>query len=256
MRHRAARRKGRPVAGLVLSTTALAAALLVPAAPAQALRQSTQPATTAPAYVRPWAATWSWTLYPGSSGAAVKAAQLRLSALGYWNGTADGRYGPLTTQAVLAVQKTVGLRRTGVLDAATRRILVEGVRPQARSTVGTTFEVDLRRQLLFVVVNGRTRWAFNTSTGNGQVYYLYGRRYVAATPRGRFQFVRQVNGADNGPLGGLWRPKYFYQGYAVHGAVSVPAYPASHGCVRLSDGAINYLWAAGLAPLGHPIWVY
>ena len=256
MRHRAAPRSSRPIAGLVLFIAVLATTLLAPTASAQALGQGVQPATSALAYVRPWAPTWSWTLYPGSSGAAVKAAQLRLSALGYWVGTADGRYGPLTTQAVLAVQKTVGLRRTGVLDATTRRILTEGIRPRARTTVGSTFEVDLHRQLLFVVVNGRTRWAFNTSTGNGQVYYLYGRRYIAATPRGHFRFVRQVNRADYGPLGALWRPKYFYQGYAVHGAASVPAYPASHGCVRLSDPAMNYLWAYGLAPLGHPVWIY
>ena len=31
----------------------------------------------------------------------------------------------------------------------------------------------------------------------------------------------------------MYRPNYFYGGYAVHGMTSVPAYPASHGCVRM-----------------------
>jgi N-acetylmuramoyl-L-alanine amidase len=31
----------------------------------------------------------------------------------------------------------------------------------------------------------------------------------------------------------MYRPNYFYGGYAVPGMTSVPAYPASHGCVRM-----------------------
>jgi lipoprotein-anchoring transpeptidase ErfK/SrfK len=29
----------------------------------------------------------------------------------------------------------------------------------------------------------------------------------------------------------MWRPNYFYGGYALHGSTSVPTYAASHGCV-------------------------
>jgi N-acetylmuramoyl-L-alanine amidase len=31
----------------------------------------------------------------------------------------------------------------------------------------------------------------------------------------------------------LWYPMYFKGGFAIHGYPSVPAYPASHGCVRI-----------------------
>ena len=31
----------------------------------------------------------------------------------------------------------------------------------------------------------------------------------------------------------LWYPLYFKGGFAIHGYPSVPAYPASHGCVRI-----------------------
>ena len=33
-------------------------------------------------------------------------------------------------------------------------------------------------------------------------------------------------------LGTLWRPRFFYEGYAIHGDSSVPPTPVSHGCAR------------------------
>jgi lipoprotein-anchoring transpeptidase ErfK/SrfK len=58
-------------------------------------------------------------------------------------------------------------------------------------------------------------------------------------------------------LGSLWRPKYFTNdGVAFHGAASVPPYPVSHGCVRMTNAAINYVWANNLIPLGTSVWVY
>jgi lipoprotein-anchoring transpeptidase ErfK/SrfK len=72
-----------------------------------------------------------------------------------------------------------------------------------------------------------------------------------------FTLIRQVNGPDHGPLGTLWRPKYFtWQGHAIHGYTSVPPYPASHGCVRVSNTAMNWLWDSNTLPLGTTVWVY
>ena len=79
---------------------------------------------------------------------------------------------------------------------------------------------------------------------------------ATGTPTGIFHIFRQVDGASNGPLGQLWRPKFFTGGYAIHGAASVPSYPASHGCARLSNEAINWIWANNLAPIGTEVWVY
>ena len=33
-------------------------------------------------------------------------------------------------------------------------------------------------------------------------------------------------------------------------------YPASHGCVRMSNPAINFIWAANILPFGTAVWVY
>jgi lipoprotein-anchoring transpeptidase ErfK/SrfK len=33
----------------------------------------------------------------------------------------------------------------------------------------------------------------------------------------------------------------------------VPAYAASHGCVRMTNQEIDFLWSSGLAELGTPV---
>lgn len=257
MRQPAPPRRRRLGIHLLLSASVVATtAVALPAVPAAAVSQAVRPAAAIRTVHRPWTPPWAFTLLPGSSGPAVRAAQLRLAALGYWVGTSNGTYGPQTTQAVLALQKTVGLARTGVLDPAVRRVLTVGTRPQARTTTGTTLEIDLRRQVLLVVVDGRTRWVFNTSTGSGQIYYQDGSRRIATTPRGHFAITRQINGRRVSKLGVLWRPKYFYGGYAMHGSRYIPGYPASHGCARLSTPAINWLWASGAAPVHRRLWIY
>lgn len=252
--HSTTPRLRRRVSLLVASTVLATAAGLVPATSATAAGSPT-PATVRAA-ATPWAATWTTTLRSGVKGSAVREAQLRLKALGYWVGPTDGQFGSQTQQAVLAMQKTAGSPRTGVIGRVERNILTAGIRPQARTTTGSTLEIDLRRQLLLVVVNGRTRWAFNTSTGSGLYYYQDGVRHRATTPRGHFSVTRQIDGPRVSPLGLLYRPKYFVGGYAVHGSSSIPGYPASHGCARVSNSAINYLWASGLMPVGRRLWVY
>ena len=192
----------------------------------------------------------------GDKGAEVKALQERLTALGYWNGKADGNFGSLTRQAIFALQKAAGLTRDGVVGPKTRRALKSGVRPKATSSTGHVVEINLRRQLLLLVDHGEVRTILNTSTGSNQYYEYEGERYLAVTPRGRFRASRQIDGWRNGPLGPLWRPKYFNGGIAVHGAYSVPPYPASHGCARVSIPAMNWIWASNKLPLKTRVWVY
>jgi lipoprotein-anchoring transpeptidase ErfK/SrfK len=67
---------------------------------------------------------------------------------------------------------------------------------------------------------------------------------------------RAVNGNDKGPLGVLYRPRYFNGGIAVHGYTSVPSYPASHGCVRVSNAAMDWIWANQIMAIGSPVWVH
>lgn len=182
----------------------------------------------------------------GAHGDEVLALQRRLISLGFWLGTADGTYGGSTMHAVTAFQKSVGLARDGVAGPATLRALATASRPAARSRSGAVIEVDLRRQLLLVVRDGRVVWVLDSSTG----------AVPGSTPTGHFTVLRQVDGYDPGPLGVLYRPRYFVGGVAVHGYPSVPGYPASHGCVRVTNAAMDWIWANRIMPIGEPVWVY
>jgi peptidoglycan hydrolase-like protein with peptidoglycan-binding domain len=195
-------------------------------------------------------------LAPGDKGPQVVALQKRLIELGFWVSATDGSYGETTQQAVMALQKASGLARDGVDGPLTMKVLAKGVAVQPRSTTGHWLEVDKTRQLLLIVTNGKVTSVLNTSTGSGQAYQQGGQTYLATTPSGQFAIFRQVDGDDPGPLGDLWRPKYFNGGIAVHGAAAIPGYPASHGCARLSDAAIDWIWSTNQAPIGTKVWVY
>jgi N-acetylmuramoyl-L-alanine amidase len=195
------------------------------------------------------------TLRIGSRGAAVLAAQQRLTALGYWLGRPDGIYGPETAHAVTALQKVAGLSRDGILGPMTAKALAAGTKPRARSSLGDVIEVYLARQVLLVVHHGHVRLIFDTSTGSGAYYTSGGRLKHAVTPKGTFKVYYVVNGWDPGPLGRLYRPRYFNGGIAVHGYPSVPPWPASHGCVRVTLRAMDYIWSTKLLPIGRTVLV-
>ena len=79
---------------------------------------------------------------------------------------------------------------------------------------------------------------------------------MAVTPVGQFSIYSEVDGTVVDSLGELWRPKYFDAGFALHGDSYVPPFPVSHGCVRVSNEAIDWIWANNLAPVGTPVWVF
>ena len=213
--------------------------------------------TTAPTTTTTAPAAADGTLEQGEHGDEITALQQRLDELGFWLGTPDGTYGQLTRQAVLAFQKAQGLGRDGVAGPATLAALPTASRPTPREPGGSHIEIDLGRQILLVVQDGQTRWVLNTSTGSGEAYASpAGGTAVATTPTGSFTVEREIDGLRDGPLGTLYRPKYFHGGIAVHGAGQIPAHPASHGCARVTNAAMDLLWSSGVAALGTPVLVY
>ena len=200
-----------------------------------------RPTTTTTAVVYP-----PGTLGPGATGSEVAVLQERLVALGYWLGAVDGVYGASTVHAVTAFQKSAGLGRDGVAGPGTLQRLASSTRLSPRSAAGRVIEVDLARQIVLVVLDGRVEWVMDASTGSEP----------GTTPTGQFQVYYEVDGYDRGPLGVLYRPKYFIRGVAVHGYPNVPPWPASHGCVRVTNPVMDWLWASGVMALGTPVWVY
>ncbi|KNX37037.1 L,D-transpeptidase family protein [Luteipulveratus halotolerans] len=203
-------------------------------------------------------------LKTGSSGPDVRAVQQRLTDLGYWGGAPDGSFGGGTRQSVLALQKAAGISRTGKVDAATRRALDRGVVPRSRTGASKAIEIDLDRQILLAVEGGRVKAVINASSGNGETFVVKNKetgketKYRAHTPRGSYSVYAEDDKLHESTLelGSMWRPKYFDGAIAVHGSGSVPAYPASHGCVRVSNSAMNWLWDSWGLPIGTPVKVY
>jgi PKD repeat protein len=163
----------------------------------------------------------------GASGPSVRALERRLAELHYALRNTDGSYGTDTYEAVLAFQKVNGLPRTGRVEPwLWRRLAAAGV-PRA-ALGGDYIEVDKTRQVLFDVRGGVVTKVVHISTGA-----------TGNTPLGTWSVYRKVGGWD----WVLWYPLYFKGGFAIHGYPSVPAYPASHGCVRIPMWIASSLFA-------------
>jgi lipoprotein-anchoring transpeptidase ErfK/SrfK len=158
--------------------------------------------------------------------------------------TEDGRFGAQTASALLAFQKHEGLTRDQLAGPAVKTAL------EAPSGAGPIpglpiprIEVDLDRQIAFVVLGEGDVTILNASTGSGEIYPTpFGDAALAYTPTGSFVIERRIDGVRHAPLGELYRPLYFFQGWAVHGSSHVPAFPASHGCVRVSFADMDWLF--------------
>lgn len=183
------------------------------------------------------------TLVQGVSGPDVLALEKRLTSLHYDVGRVDSLFTYDTRHAVTAFQKVEGLARTGKWTAAERaRVLhPHGIRMRYRDG-RLTAEVDITRQVLVLGRYGVIQKIVDVSTGSEKVYYQDGVRNIAHTPRGVFRVYHKIDGIRISKLGELYRPSYFYKGWAIHGNGSVPSYPASHGCVRITNAMADRLF--------------
>ncbi|MEU4325138.1 L,D-transpeptidase family protein [Nonomuraea dietziae] len=199
----------------------------------------------------------------GSKGSAVKWLQQRLKDLRYLPGRVDGRYGGSTLAAVWAFQKvngikpssTVGKRTWAALESPkSPKILVPGGKP-------TRAEVNLAKQVMVLYLDGQVKLITHISSGSGvpycetAVWQGKSQRFCgsATTPTGDFKTTWRASGWHRSYLGQLYNPIFFNGGIAFHGALSVPLYPASHGCVRLPMNVAGVL--PGLLGKGVPVHV-
>ena len=191
----------------------------------------------------------------GNSGGDVASLERRLAAVKADVGRIDGRFDSDLFHAVLTFQKSQGLARTGVYDRATSARLAAPQPVRLRHpAAGRAIEVNLRQQVLYVSEGGVLRRMVDISSGNNEKYVSQGKTYTAFTPTGSFRIERKIDGVRVSHLGELYRPGYFYRGWAVHGSNSVPNYPASHGCLRVTNSVQDRLFP--LLTVGTPVHVY
>jgi N-acetylmuramoyl-L-alanine amidase len=194
-------------------------------------------------------------LSQGMSGPDVLVLQQRLAALHYDTGAVNGTYSFDTFHAVTAFEKVQGLPRDGVVTAAVRTALAKPkvIKPRFQDA-GRSFEVDKTRQVVVMAFNGQVQRILDSSTGFGGNYVYAGVTYQALTPEGTFHIQRKINAWRTSHLGTLYRPAYFFEGWAIHGEGLVPNHPASHGCVRITVPAMDRLY--DLLTIGTPVHIY
>lgn len=187
--------------------------------------------------------------------AKVKEAEELLSNLGYWITKVDGSSDDSTRQGIIAFQKVNGFPRTGVLNDRVLKALRIATRPEAKHGGGAHVEIDISRQVIFLVdETGQVTKVLSTSTGNGERYFSEGKWQTASTPRGTFKIQRQIKGVRKAPLGTIYYPSYFNGGIAIHGSNSIPVKAASHGCARIPRFADKDF--ANMVKVGMPVYVY
>lgn len=196
------------------------------------------------------------TIRSGMTGSDVYKVEQRLRALHYDPGTVDSYFNYDSVHATMAFQKVNRLPVTGAVDRTTYAKLWSPVVPRLRyARTGNWVEADLTRQVLYYVKSGAIWRILDISSGSGETFYVDGETHQAITPTGSFTIFHRIDGMRVSRLGELWRPAYFAQGgYAIHGSGFVPAWPDSHGCIRITNPAMNRLFP--MLTIGLPVYVY
>ncbi|MDP4506349.1 L,D-transpeptidase family protein [Nonomuraea turcica] len=237
----------------------LASSAVTPAVPVAAGAQSVPaaaPATSAVTAPRK-------TLKLGAKGKDVTWLQNRLVELGYRPGKADGRYGGTTLAAVWAFQKVNGIKPTSTIAKRTWEALETPKAPKVLVKNGepTRAEVNLTKQIMVLYIGGEAKLITHISSGSGVPYCesatWQGRKQrfcgSATTPTGNYRTTWRKSGWHRSYLGQLYNPIFFNGGIAFHGALSVPLYPASHGCVRMPMNVAGVV--PGMLGKGVPVHV-
>jgi peptidoglycan hydrolase-like protein with peptidoglycan-binding domain len=179
----------------------------------------------------------------------------KLADLKFDTGKVDGSFDAATGHAVMAFQKAFGLERSGKAGPELLDRIAKSGEPEPMLPAGgaNRVEIDLKKQVLQLYKGGALVRVLSVSTGNEKRYCVEGECDVAVTPGGSFKVNRRIRGVRVSRLGELFNPLYFNGGIAMHGSPSVPAYPASHGCVRIPMN--SSLWLFDNVPNGTPVYV-
>ena len=157
----------------------------------------------------------------GASGPLVRLLQKGLEQLHYAVPRND-HFDAATGRAVMAFRKVNGMARRYDAD---RRVIEKvlagkGTFKVRHPEAGHHVEADLSLQVLALIDGDKVREIYHTSSG------------APATPTviGTFRVYLKTPGTN---AKGMVHSSYFIRGYAIHGYVDVPAFNASHGCLRV-----------------------
>jgi hypothetical protein len=187
----------------------------------------------------------NWQAGAGASGVKVLLLQRGLLKLGFAT-PVTGSFDGLTANAVNVFRKTNGMGRDGYATTSVYAMVLRGkgafkLRYPNAGTHGKHVEFDWSRQVLVLANRGKPYRVYHVSSGKPSTPTVFG----------SFHFYSKTPGTNSH---GMVYSSYFIGGYAVHGYASVPNYPASHGCLRVTiPNAVSiYNWI----DIGDPIYTY
>jgi lipoprotein-anchoring transpeptidase ErfK/SrfK len=173
--------------------------------------------------------------------AIVRLLQKGLSKLHY-STSRSGFYDDATARSVMAWRKVTGMART---YSASEGVVRGVLRGRGRFKIkyprdGHHVEADLSRQVLALIDGDKVKRIYHISSGKPST----------PTVLGRFRVYRKSPGTNSH---GMVHSSYFIGGYAIHGYVDVPAFNASHGCLRvpIPESWAIYRWIR----MGDVVWV-
>jgi peptidoglycan hydrolase-like protein with peptidoglycan-binding domain len=178
----------------------------------------------------------------------IKAAQQQLRDLGYPVGSVDGIDGPKTRRGLCAWRRLEGrtVSRGPLTSKELKSLLATTKLPKA--TAGRGLTVDRTCQTVYYRNDGRWRKVRKASTGKDLVLPKVGDYRIQRTRAGWHTSTLYPSKTPN-----MYNTLYFSGAIAIHGSRSVPTYPASAGCVRVTPKTADYLFAR--LKVGDPIKV-
>jgi hypothetical protein len=183
-----------------------------------------------------------WQAGAGERGVKVLLLQRALAAQHYAT-PVTGYYDDGTARAVLAFRKTNDMSRDGyaIHEVYAKLLRNRGAFKLRYPKAGKHVEFDWSRQVLTLAQNGKPYRTYHTSSGKSSTPTVFG----------TYHFYLQTPGTN---AKGMVDSNYFIGGYAIHGYPDVPAYPASHGCLRvpIPNAAQIFNWV----DIGDPIFLY
>jgi hypothetical protein len=178
----------------------------------------------------------------------------------------DGISGPVTRQRLCAARLALGLpvsTEDMAPDSAEEQALMAATAIPVPFTTAALSQrwilIDRTCQVMFVGMGAETlSFVFPTSTGQpGYETRDQDRsrafKFNPALANGGWHNSLTYPAAEDNPLNGnMYKPLYFDNGQAIHGANNVPTSPASKGCARLRvehhEMLINWLGLADSGP--------
>jgi len=192
------------------------------------------------------------------SGPDVRALQQRLAVLMYYPGPVDGQFGTDTLEAVWAFQEVQGLTVQNAVTAAMQRALAGPRLPVPLVPGGGSLrvEINLSDEVLVLYHDNQVALISHISSGGGYYYCNPGGGCAyAITPTGDFRTTEFMPGWITVPLGEMYNSEFFIDtAYAIHGDTYVPAYPVSHGCVRIPMDIAGFFHTLVPTP-GTPVYI-